>query len=197
MKSLTLIRSTLVVGVVGCALPMLGGSPATPAVALAVAGDTGAPPPVVQVRAFPKSSVVSVVAWDADDAAFGLRTSVTRTGELVSDDRFGDHRLYLTPLFVHEMGGFTHAAVTPGQLLLGTGWQRDEYACFYGKDCSPIVTLGVRVPDSLLRANRDSLVITFSRVGDPWMLTLRRELIAAYLKSVDSVVAETRRLASK
>lgn len=60
-----------------------------------------------------------------------------------------------------------------------------------------MVTVGVRVPDSLLRANRDSLVVTFfPRVLDPWTITLRRELIAAYLKKVDSVVAELRKTAT-
>jgi hypothetical protein len=199
MKGLRLACTTFVAGVAGCSLPMIGGgSSAATSTVHAVATDTAAvEPPIVQVRAFWRSSVVSVVAWDANDAAFGLRTSVNRTGELVGGLRFGDHRLYMTPLYAHDMGGFAHAAVMPGRLLLGTGVQRDPYSCFYGKDCSPMVTVGVRVPDSLLRANRDSLVVTFfPRVLDPWTITLRRELIAAYLKKVDSVVAELRKTAT-
>jgi hypothetical protein len=150
--------------------------------------------PVVQVRAFWRSSVVSIVAWDPDDPAFGLRTSVSRTGELVGGLRFGDHRLYMTPVYAHNMGGFKYAAVPVGHLLLETGSQGDPYSCFFGKECSPMVTVGVRVPDSLLRANRDSLVVTFyPQVQEPWTITLRRELIAAYLDEVDSVVAELRK----
>jgi hypothetical protein len=153
--------------------------------------------PVVQVREYWRSSVVTVVAWDPDDPAFGLRTSVTRTGDLVGGLRLGDHQLYMTPLYARYMGGFKYAAVPPGQLLLGTGAQRDPYSCFYGKNCSPMVTVGVRVPDSLLRVNRDSLVVTFyPRVQEPWTIMLRQELIAAYLKKVDSVVVELRRTAA-
>ena len=60
-----------------------------------------------------------------------------------------------------------------------------------------MVTVSVRIPDSLLRANRDSLVVTFfPRTLDPWTITLRRELIAAYLQKVDSVVAEMNKIAS-
>jgi hypothetical protein len=201
MKGLRLVCTTFVACVAGCALPVIGGgsSGATPA-AHAVATDTDTAalaPPVVQVREFWRSSVVSVVAWDADDAAFGLRTSVSRTGTLVGGLRFGDHRLYMTPFYAHDMGGFKYAAVTRGELLLGTGWQGDPYSCFYGKECSPMVTVGVRVPDSLLRANRDSLVVTFyPRVLEPWTITLRRDLITAYLKKVDSVVAELRKTAT-
>jgi hypothetical protein len=146
------------------------------------------------VRAFWRSSVVSIVAWDPDDPAFGLRTSVSRTGELVGGLRFGDHRLYMTPVYAQSNGGFRYAAVTEGDLLLGTGSQTDSYSCYYGNECSPLVTVGVRLPDSLLRANRDSLVVTFyPKVQDPWTITLRRELIAAYLNEVDSVVAELRK----
>lgn len=199
MKSLRLIFATFVAGIAGCSLPVIGGGSAAatralltvPPDAVAVAA------PVVQVREFWRSSVVSVVAWDADDAAFGLRTSVTRTGELVGGLRFGDHQLYMTPLYAQHNGGFKYATVTLRDFLLGTGAQRDPYSCFYGKDCSPMVTVGVRVPDSLLRAHRDSLVVTFyPRVQDPWTITLRRELITAYLTKVDSVVAELKRTAS-
>jgi hypothetical protein len=148
-------------------------------------------PSVVQVRSFRRSSTVSVVAWEADDAEVGLRTSVSRTGELVGGRQIGDHSLYMDPRYARDMGGFKYAADTLGHLLLGIGARRDLYACYYGKDCSPMTTVGVRIPDSLLRANRDSLVVTFyPRVLEPWTITLRRELIAAYLKTVDSVVAE-------
>ncbi len=197
MKSLKLVCTIFVAGVAGCSLPMIGGgSAAVNTTAQADAIDIVAiTPPIVQVRSYWRSSVVSVVAWDADDAAFGLRGSVSRTGRLVGERRFGDHVLYISPFYARDMGGFAHAAIMPGQLLLGTGRQSDPYSCFYGKHCSPMVIVGVRVPDSLLRANRDSLVVTFfPRVLNPWTITLRRELIAAYLTKVDSVVAEMRKV---
>lgn len=199
MKSLSIISMTFVAGVAGCSLPVIGGGPsaATPALHGVAIDPAAVPPPVVQVREFWRSSVISVVAWDVDDAAFGLRASVSRTGELVGGRQFGDHRLYLTPLYARDMGGFKHASVTLGQPLLGEGTQRDSYSCFYGKECSPMVTFGVGIPDSILRANRDSLVVTFFPiVYEPWTITLRRELITAYLNKVDSVRADVRRTAT-
>lgn len=196
MKRLRLVCTVFVAGVLGCSLPLIGrgSSAATPTVQ-AVAADTIAiAPPIVQVRDYRRSSVVSVVAWDVDDAGFGLRAAVSRNGTLVGGRRFGDHLLYLTPFYVWYMGGFAHATSVPGQLLRQAGGGYDPYSCFYGKHCSPMATVGVRVPDSLLRANRDSLVVTFfPMMRDPWTITLRRELIAPYLNTVDSVVAEMRK----
>ena len=189
----------VLVGTAGCSLPaLLGGSAHAARGGNEVASDTSVlAAPIVQVRTFPNSAVVSVVAWDKSDAAFGLRTSVTRTGELIGGLRFGDHRLYLTPLYARDMGGFAYASVPPGRLLLGAGAESDVYSCFYGKDCSPMTTVGVRIPDSLLRADRDSLAIAFvPRVLEPWKITLRRELIDAYLARVDSVITESRTIAT-
>jgi hypothetical protein len=195
MKSLRFVCTVSVASVVGCSVLPGGGSSAPRPTAYALATDTEVvAPPNVQVRAFSHSAVVSVVAWDANDPEFGIRTSVNRSGVLVGGVRFGDHRLYMTPLLARELGGFVHAAVMPGQLLLQTGALRDTYACFYGTECSPMTTIGVRIPDTLLRTHRDSLVVTFfPRVQSPWTLELRRELIAAYLQKVDSVVAEMRK----
>ena len=150
--------------------------------------------PIVQVRTYWRSSAVTIVAWDPDETAIGLRASVTRTGQIVGGFRFGDHRLYMTPYYARAMGGFSHAVIRPEHLLAYAGTQRDAYACRYGNDCSPMVTLGVSVPDSFLRNNRDSLVVTFfPEVLDPWTITLRRELISAYLNAVDSVVTEMKK----
>jgi hypothetical protein len=193
MKPLQLVFTAFLASVAGCTVPAVGGgsSGATPAVQTAVTDSAVVRSPVVQVRSFWRSAVVSVVAWEADDAEVGLRTSVSRTGELVGGRRIGDHSLYMSPLYARSMGGFKYASDTLGHLLLGIGARRDLYACYYGKDCLSMTTVGVRVPDSLLRANRDSLVLRFyPQVLEPWTITLRRELIAAYLKTVDSVVAE-------
>src|SRR5665647_1218937 len=153
MKSLRLVCTILVVRVAGCSLPVIGNrssaaNPTAPTpTAQVVATDAiDLAPPIVQVRSYWRSSVVSVVAWDADDAAFGLRASVSRTGRLVGGRRFGDLLLYMTPFLVHDMGGFAHAAIMPGQLLVGAGWQSDPYSCFYGRHCSPMATVGVRIP---------------------------------------------------
>ena len=199
MKSVMLICTTLIAGVAGCSLPGIGGgSSSAPTTDHAVATDSAVMvQPVIQVREFRRSSVVSVVAWDVNDAAIGLRTSVSRTGRLVGGVRFGDHLLYMTPTYASHMGGFKYAAVKRGHLLLTARPKRDYYACSYGKECSPMVTVGVGVPDSVLRANRDSLVVTFyPGLLDPWKITLRREVIAPYLNKVDSVVAELKKTAT-
>ena len=196
MKGLRLISTTLLAGLAGCSLSLFRGS------SEATGTDTDdIARPIVQVREFPHSALVSVVAWDANEAAFGLRTSVSRTGRLVGGVRFGDHLLYMVPSYASRMGGFKYAAVTEGHLLLTGGSaarpQRDLYACFYGNECSPMYTIGVAVPDSVLRANQDSLVVTFyPSLLDAWTITLRREVIAPYLNKVDSVMAELKKTAS-
>ena len=194
MKSLTRFCSTLLV-----TLPIMGGSFDDKAATSPVATTVEEAAPIVQVRDYWKSAYVTVVAWDAEDPAFGLRTSVTRTGKLVGGLRAGDHRLYMTPYLVRDMGGFSHAAVDPKKgELLSSGWQRDDYACFYGKSCSPMQTVGIRIPDSLLRENRDGLEVTFyPRVQEEWSLYLRQQLISAYLTKVDSVVTAMRRTGTR
>jgi hypothetical protein len=60
-----------------------------------------------------------------------------------------------------------------------------------------MVTLGIRLPDSLLRANQEPVVVTFfPPVMTPWTLTIRRQLIDAYLAKVDSVVTDMKRVAA-
>lgn len=189
-----LLGAMLVASVSGCALPLFGGrtAPTPPALRAATADTVPTAPPIVQVRDFRSSSVVSVLAWEADEARIGLRSEVSRKGTLVGG-RLGDHVLYLTPFYVWYMGGFAHAIAEPGKPLLGTGTLTDPYNCFYGSHCTPMTAIGVRLPDALLRAHRDSLVVTFLPSGrDPWAVTLRRELIAAFLTKVDSVVGEMR-----
>jgi hypothetical protein len=196
MKSLRLVCTAFLAGVASCSFPAIEGRSfgAAPAFTSAETDTTAAPPPVVEVRGFSHSEFVTVVASDADDAEFGLRASVNRDGVLVGGLRFGDHDLYVTPLYARAMGGFKYASDTLGHILLRTGTLRDNYACFYGRKCWPLITLGVRIPDSLLRNNRDSLVVRFvPEVGDQWTITMRRELIAAYLNKVDSVVADARK----
>ncbi|MBI2408841.1 MAG: hypothetical protein HYV19_11115 [Gemmatimonadetes bacterium] len=200
MRRWRFVLAMLVAGIAGCSLPFIGGKShtVTPAVPAATAVPAApAAPPIVQVRGFWRSSVVSVVAWDLEDAQFGLRTEVSRTGRLVGGARLGDHSVYITPFFAWYLGGFRHAYIVPGRPLLPVGGN-DIYACFYGVHCSPMAMVGVRVPDSLLRANRDSLVVTFVPASqDPWTITLRRELITAYLTAVDSVVAERQKVSAR
>lgn len=189
MQRARLILAGVALSVAACALPFTSDDQLMDGAGSA--SDTAAvAPPVVEVREFPHSSVVSVLAWEADDAQLGLRTSVTRTGKLFGGLRAGDHQLYVSWFEARQLGGFKYATVTPGQLLLPLGTRRDPDACKYGRTCSPMLASAVRIPDSLLRAHRDSLVVTFHPyVQRDWSVTLRPELITAYLRRVDSVVA--------
>ena len=193
MKILRLLGAALVVAACSTPASRGGSAVAAPAVRAAATDTSVTKPPVVQVRAFSHSSVISVVAWDANNADIGLRTSVSRSGGGLIGPRLGDHSLYMHPLYAQDMGGFKYASVSMREILVRTREERDVYSCFYGKECSPMTTVGVRVPDSILRANQDSLVVTFFPAAtEPWTITLHRDLISAYLKTVDSVVAELR-----
>jgi len=144
-------------------------------------------PPTVELRYFPFSPTVSVVAWRAEDADFGLRTWVRRDGSLVRD-----HRLYVGTYFEPWVRSLYLAAAPPRQFEM-TGVSRDTYACYFGK-CSPFETIGVRIPDEFLREIRDSVAVTlYGRDGRELTITIRRDLIDAYLTAVDSVTAEMRR----
>ncbi len=191
MRMRKLVLATCIVSVAGCSLPLIGGDHLGNSAERKVAADTTAvAPPVVQVHDFPHSSVASVFAWEPDDAQLGLSTLVTRTGKLVGGLRAGDHQLYMHVFQARMMGGFKYATVTPGHLLLPIKARDDPHACSRGRFCTPMVSLGVRIPDSLLRAHRDSFVVTFHPAAlRLWTVTLRPELVAAYLQSVDSVVA--------
>ena len=193
MKSVRILLLATVASA-ACSVPFAGGGSSAESSTTSVAAADSIPPrPVVQAREYAQSAVINVLGWDANDAAIGLSTAVTRSGELSGGRQRGDHRLYMTPLVVEEMGGFKYASIDFRHQLLPTPTERDAYACFYGRDCSPTVTLGVRVPDSLLRANKDSLVVTFfPTVLRPWKVLVPREVVNAYLKKVDSVVAAVR-----
>ncbi len=195
-----LVMCAALTGLVACASPSIERTPPAlegtvlPLPTRADSSVTRTEPPIVQVRQFPSSAMVSVVGWTSDETAYGLRAEVSRTGDLVGGYRRGDHRLYLTPVYVSDMGGFSHAMLPPGALLRHMGASRDYDACGYGDSCSPRETIGIGIPDSVLRTHRDSLVVMFRRSSaSDWTITLRRELIDAYLGAVDSVTAALRR----
>jgi hypothetical protein len=151
------------------------------------------------VRTYWRAPAVNILAWDKGENLIGLRGAVSLTGDLVGGAHRGDHTLYLTPLLAWSMGGYTRAAIMPAErILVSAGPRRDEYACYYGRPCSPIITRTVSIPDSILRANRDSLVVTFfPYASEPWTITLRHELIEAYLDKVDSIATAMRGAASR
>ncbi|HEY0970771.1 MAG TPA: hypothetical protein VGE02_07335 [Gemmatimonadales bacterium] len=186
-----------VVGVVGCASASVEGAPAAAAAAPAAADTTDrAAEPVIQIREFPASPLVTIVAWSPDDAAFGLRAEVNRDGVLVGGRRNGDHTFYVSTAQVDVMGGFARAwvdPVPPGPVLLHYRGGVDRQACNRSDVCAPMSVYHIQMPDDLLRQHRDSMVVTFSggRYRD-WRVVLDSRVIGAYLRTVDSVVAENR-----
>jgi len=146
--------------------------------------------PVVQVRDFSNTPVVAIVAWDADNADVGLRTRVGRDGKDLGDARVGEHRLYLSSIFVDSHGGFAHAVAHDGKLLRTTSNARDVDACRLDNICSPRETVGLGVSDEWLRQNRDSVVVTLRpRTGQNWTIRIDGSVIKAYLNTIDSVSA--------
>lgn len=150
--------------------------------------------PVIQVRDVPNAPNIVIVGWDAEDANYGLRTRLRRDGSHQGDGRVGEHRLFLSSVFVETNGGFAHAVAHNGKLLRTLGSARDWDACRFGNACSPGQIVGLGVADELLRENRDSLVVTLRpRTGRRWTIRLDRSLIDAYLGAMDSVSASLKK----
>lgn len=150
--------------------------------------------PLVQVRDFEWARTVSVLGFFKENSTYGLRAEVRHDGQLVSSRRLGDHRLYINRAVVTANGGFRLASIMSSELLLVAGRMRDPNACILGRPCSPHESITLGIPDSVLRNNRDGLVVTFDRVApSQWTIALSSEMIAAYLNSVDSVIAMRRK----
>ena len=181
-----LVSAAFLVGFAGCAPPIvLDTASITPApVDTAVAPEEA---PTVELRYFSFSPTVSVVAWSGENSDYGLRSWVRRDGSLVRD-----HRLYVATLYEPWVRGLRLATAAPKQFRM-LGVSRDTYACYWGK-CSPFETIGVRIPDEVLRASRDSVAVTlYGWSGRELTITVRRDLIDAYLAAVDSVSAALRK----
>jgi hypothetical protein len=196
------VRLVIASTAAACALPHLRGDPVHEQryarAGTASSDSTRDSSLIVQLREFDRSAAVTVLAWDADDASYGVRATVSRNGgTLVGQPRSGNHELYLDPVMVQHMGGFRLAGVLPGPPLVPAPPMRDVYSCSYGSHCSPMTALGVWIPDSVLRAHQDrgdSLVVTFTpALGRDWEVTLSGDLIGRYLHAVDSVSASLAR----
>lgn len=150
--------------------------------------------PVVQVRDVPGSPLISIVAWNAEDAQFGLRTRIRRDGSVQGDPRGGEDRLYLSRSFVDAHGGFAHAVTQDGKVLRNTGNSNDPDACHFGGVCSPSATVDLAMSDEWLRNHRDSVVVTFRpQTGQKWSIRFDRSIIDGYLAAIDSVSASLKK----
>jgi len=154
----------------------------------------GFQPVVVQVRDVPNSPTIPILAWDAGQADYGLRTRINREGEDIGDVRHGEHRLYLSSAFAAAHGAFDHAVAQDGKLLRNSNEADDPDACRFDHVCSPTHTIGLGVPDEWLRKHPDSLVVTFRpHTGQNWSIRLDGSVIHAYLNTIDSVEASLKK----
>lgn len=179
----------------GCAYPVVPtvvSNRLTPAVApdSGAKGDAGVT--VVEVRTYSISPTLSVIAWDAAEPEWGIRTVVPRNGERrPATSRLTDHRLYIATTAIVEPGGPRRASLDSHALRLDPV-MRESHACD-GGNCLPAATYGIAIPDTIMRSDRDSLVVKlYTRTDSELSFTLRRDLIAGYLRAVDSVTAALR-----
>lgn len=202
----SLLSAVTLTAFVGCASQPADrrasvGSPAQPVTQANVLDATATidEPAVVQVFEYPRSPTVAVIAWGSEHNGYGLRAWVRRDGSLVRD-----HRFYVS--IFYDGGTSSHFAnsrmrrgavetVTPAGLLLeSAGTLHDVHACHGWPDCSPFVSRLSRIPDSLLRESRDSLSVRlYGRGGAELTVTVRRDVIDPYLRTVDSVAAALRK----
>lgn len=149
--------------------------------------------PIVQVRDLPNAPSIDIVGWEPGEAQFGLRTRLRRDGTLLGAGR-GDHRLFLSTVFVDAKGGFNIANAHTGKVFRKMAEEKDMDACRFDNVCSAAETVGLAVDDELLRANRDSLVVTLRpKTGRNWSIRLEKPLIDAYLATIDSVSASLKK----
>jgi len=176
MTMTTLPRRSTLLGVAGVTALLAVGIAARPG-AGHLAPQGGA---VVQIRDFPAASIVEVVAWNAAEPQFGLRTFVKRNG---AADRYP--RLWVNSAYP-AIGDAAKAQGLNRPLQVSS--QRDDQNCVGGK-CSPTATVGARIADDPLRKAKESVEVKFiTNSGAEIVFTARRPLVDAYLAAVDSVI---------
>lgn len=157
---------------------------AASALVIAASPSAGHPAPqggaVIQIRDFEKASIVEIVAWNAAEPQYGLRTFVKRNG---SPDRY--HRLWVNSGYP----AITDAAKAQGlNRPLPVSSQGDTQNCWNNR-CAPTLTVGARVPDDALRKATENVEVKFiTNSGAEIVFTARRPLVSAYLAAVDSVI---------
>lgn len=157
---------------------------AVSALVVAAKPSAGRPAPqggaVVQIRDFPAASIVEIVAWNATEPQYGLRTFVKRNG---APDRY--HRLWVNSAYP-AIGDASKAQGLNRPLQVSS--QRDDQNCLNGK-CAPSTTVGARIADDPLRKAKENVEVKFiTNSGAEIVFTARRPLIDAYLTAVDSVI---------
>lgn len=134
---------------------------------------------VVQVRDFEKASTVDIVAWNAAEPQFGIRTWVRRNGQA---DRY--HYVWVNADYpAIRDAGTAQGLNRPLQVTS----MRDDQNCVNGQ-CTPTAVVRARLSDDWLRKATDNVQVKFiTNSGAEIIFTARRALLDAYLARVDSV----------
>jgi hypothetical protein len=191
-----IVLTAVFAAIVACAPPIrlgpaLSRASVVPASTGIVDRATSSEPITVVARYYSFSPTVSIVAWDGEEAPYGLRAVVRRDGTLVAEE----HQFYVSTYYFPDYRAFArgnwHAFTRSMELsrpLRFAGVFRDIHQCEGVSVCSPYETFNARIPDEFLRAGHDSLVVRlYSRNGREEIFTLHRDMIDAYLEKVASV----------
>ena len=137
----------------------------------------------VVVHDYPGSSNVTIIAWNPATPNYGLRTDVPRAG-----GTWRYHWLYVATNSVPERE--MAKATGMNRSLRLEGAMKDEQNCLGGKGCSPSEYFSARIPDDVLRANLDGVSVTIlTTSSNELVYNIRRDVVDAYLATVDSVRA--------
>ncbi len=135
---------------------------------------------VIQIRDFPAASIVEIVAWNAAEPQYGLRTFVKRNG---AADRY--HRLWVNGAYP-AIGDAAKAQGLNRPLQVSSA-KADQNRV--NAKCAPTATVGARIADDPLRKAKENVEVKFiTNSGAEIVFTARRPLIDAYLAAVDSVI---------
>jgi hypothetical protein len=138
--------------------------------------------PMVQVKDVPTAPLIEVIAWNAAEPNYGLRSWVRRGGK---PDRY--HRFWVNKDMIPSAGDINSAQSLDRSLP--TTLINDTQNCYNGV-CMPNATIGARFLDDLLRSSKEDLLVTFFTTGGSrYPITVRKAVVDLYLTTMDSIIA--------
>lgn len=138
--------------------------------------------PMVQVKDIPTAPLIEVIAWNATEPNYGLRSWVRRGGK---PDRY--HRFWVNKDLIPSANEINSAQSL--NRTLPTTTINDTQNCYNGV-CMPNSTIGARFLDDLLRSSKEDLLVTFFTTGGSnYPITVRKAVVERYLVTMDSVIA--------
>jgi len=138
--------------------------------------------PMVQVKDIPSAPLIEVIAWNAAEPNYGLRSWVRRGGK---PDRY--HRFWVNKDLIPSASDINTAQSL--NRSLPTTIINDNQNCYNGV-CMPNSTIGARFQDDLLRSSKEDLLVTFFTTGgSKYPITVRKGVVDLFLTTMDSVIA--------